>query len=81
MIVWRLVEVVNLGWRGLPSCDARKMLLELPDHALKVGIPSAQASREPVAAALGDLFAVSDHLELSSLAGCGDHFNVEALLD
>jgi hypothetical protein len=60
------------------SCTA---LLELLDHAIQVGITGAKPSREPVPAALGYPFAVSDNLELTSLAWHNDGFNVEAPLD
>jgi hypothetical protein len=51
------------------------------DDSFKVGIARAKAPCEPVAAAPGNPFAVSDHLELTGLTGCNDGFNVEVLFD
>jgi hypothetical protein len=56
-------------------------LLELPDHAVQVGIAGAEASGQPIPTTLGDPLAVSDNLELAGLPGRKDGFNVEALLD
>lgn len=38
------------------------MFLELLDQAIKIGIAGAEASREPVLAALGNHLAVREHL-------------------
>ena len=57
------------------------MLLELLDHAIKIGIAGAKAPCEPVPTALGNRLAVSDHLELTGLTRRKDGFNAEALFD
>ena len=57
------------------------MLLDLLDHTFEIGIAGAEDSCEPVATALGDRFAVGDHVELSDLAGLKDGFHAEALFD
>ena len=71
-----------MGGRGrLARCVTRTVLLELLDHTFEIGIAGAKDSCEPVAAALGDRFAVGDYLELSGLAGLKDGFHAEALFD
>jgi len=57
------------------------VLLELLDHAFEIRIAGAKAPCEPVATALGNPFAVSDHLELAGLTRRKDGFNAEALFD
>ena len=57
------------------------MLLELLDHTFEIRIAGAKPPCEPVPTALGNPFAVSDHLELTGLTRRNDGFNVEALLD
>ena len=57
------------------------LLLELVDYSVEVRIAGAKASGEPVAAALGNPFAVSDNLELAGLTRRKDGFDAEALLD
>jgi hypothetical protein len=49
---------------------------QLLDYFLEIWIPSAKAPREPVSAALDNFFASCYHLELASLAGRTDSFNV-----
>jgi hypothetical protein len=56
-------------------------LLELVDDAIEVGVAGAKLARDEVAAALGHLLAVRDHVELAGGAGCADRINSEALLD
>jgi len=48
----------------------------LLDHFLKVWITGAKPPREPVSAALGNSFAVRDHIELTGLTRRNDGFNV-----
>ena len=57
------------------------MLRELLDHTFEIGIAGAKAPCEPVPTALGNLLAVSEHLELAGLTRRKDCFNVEALFD
>jgi hypothetical protein len=57
------------------------VLLDLLDYTFEIGIAGAEDSCEPVATALGDRFAVGDHVELSDLAGLKDGFHAEALFD
>ena len=57
------------------------MFLELLNHILEIGIARAKASREPVAATLGDRFAIGDYVELSGPAGREGGFDAEALSD
>ncbi len=59
-----------------PSRPRTVLFKELLDYFLKVGITGAKAPREPVSAALGNSFAVRDHVELASLARCTDSINV-----
>ena len=68
---WRLqVEAY-----GLARCATRTAFLEQLDHAIEVGISDAQAPREPVPTALGNLFAVGDDLELTGLTRREDGFH------
>jgi hypothetical protein len=53
----------------------------LLDHAFQIRIASAKAPCEPVPTAFRNPFAVSDHLELTSLARRKDGINIEALFD
>jgi len=55
--------------------------LQLIHHAIEIGIASAKASGEPVSTALGDGFAVGDHLELTGIAGRNHRVNAKPLLD
>jgi hypothetical protein len=59
------------------------VLLELLDYAFEIWIAGAKGPCEPVAAALGNPFAVSDHLELTGLTGHNDGFSfiAETLFD
>jgi hypothetical protein len=57
------------------------VLRELLDHTFEIGIAGAKAPSEPVPTALGNLLAVSDHLELTGLTRRKDGFNAEALFD
>jgi hypothetical protein len=57
------------------------VLRKLLDHTFEIGIADAKAPREPLAAALCNLLAVSDHLELTGLTRRKDGFNAEALFD
>jgi hypothetical protein len=57
------------------------VLRELLDHTFEIGIAGAKAPCEPVPTALGNPFAVSDHLELTGLTRGKDGFNAEALFD
>ena len=57
------------------------LLLELLDYCVEIRIAGAEASGKPVAAAVGDGFAVGDYIELAGLAGRQDGFHAEALLD
>jgi len=62
-------------------CATRTMRLELLDHTFEIWIAGAKAPCEPVPTALGNPFAVSDHLELTGLTRRNNGFNVEALFD
>jgi hypothetical protein len=53
----------------------------LLDQAIEIGIASTKAPRKPVSPALGYPLTISDNLELTSLPGCNNGFNVEALPD
>ena len=57
------------------------LLLELLDHSIQIRIPRAKFAREPIPAALGNLLAVRNHLELTSLPRRKDGVNPQALLD
>ena len=57
------------------------LLLELLDHSIQIRIPRAEFPREPIPAALGNLLAVGNHLELTSLPRRKDGLNPQALLD
>ena len=57
------------------------MLLELLDYSFEIRIAGTKASCEPVPTALGNLLAVSDHIELTGLTSRNDGFNAEALFD
>ena len=57
------------------------MLLELLDHTFEIRIAGTKASCEPVPTALGNPFAVGDHLELTGLTRRKDGFNAEARFD
>jgi hypothetical protein len=57
------------------------VLLELLDQAIKIGVACAEASREPVSAALGNQLAVREHLELTGLTRPKNRFNAQATLD
>ena len=59
----------------------RSVFFDLLDHAIEIGIAGAKLSREKVSAALGDLLAVRDHLELAGLTRCNHGINAKALLD
>lgn len=54
---------------------------EALDHAVQISIAGAEAACEPVPATLGNFHAVSEHVELPSLAGSANRFDVQALLD
>ena len=57
------------------------MLRELLDYTFEIRIAGAKAPCEPVPTALGNLLAVSDHLELTGLTRRKDGFNAEAFFD
>ena len=57
------------------------MLFELLDHTFEIRIAGAKTPCEPVPTALGNPFAVSDHLELTGLTRRKDGFNAAALFD
>lgn len=57
------------------------VLLELLDQAIKIGVASAEGSREPVPAAFGNHLAVREHLELTGLTRRKNGFNTQAILD
>ena len=57
------------------------MLLELLDQAIKIGVAGAEASRQPVPAALGNHLAVREHRELTGLTRSKNGFNAQAILD
>ena len=57
------------------------LLLKLLHHTIQIRIPRAKLSREPISAALGNLLAVRNHLELTSLPRRKDGLNPHALLD
>ena len=65
----------------LARCGIRTALVELLHDAIEIGITRAKAPREPIATALGDRFAVRDHLELTGLTRRNDGIDVEALPD
>ena len=65
----------------LPRCIARTVLLKLLDHAIQFGIARPKFPCKPVPTALGNLLAVSDHLELTNLARRKDGINMEAFFD
>jgi hypothetical protein len=75
------VSAKSLDIGCLPRCVARTVLLKLLDHAIQFGIACPKFPCKPVPTALGNLLAVSDHLELPGLARRNDGFNAEALLD
>jgi hypothetical protein len=58
-----------------------RALLELVNYSVEIRIACAKASGEPVAAALGDCFAISDHVKLTSVAGRNHGVNAETLFD
>jgi hypothetical protein len=53
----------------------------LLDHAIKIRVASTKFLSEPISTALGNPFAVRDHLELTGLARRNDGFNAQTLLD
>ena len=57
------------------------MVLELLDQAIKIGVAGAEASREPVPAALGNHLAVREHLELTGLTRPKNGLNAQVTLD
>jgi len=57
------------------------VFLELLDYSFDIRIAGAKASCEPVPTALGNPFAVGDHLELTGLTRRKDGFHAEALFD
>lgn len=57
------------------------LLLKLLHHSIQIRIPRAKLPREPISAALGNLLAVRNHLELTSLPRRKDGLNPQALLD
>jgi hypothetical protein len=77
----RLTDLANSRNTALPRCVTRTAFLQLLHHAIEIGIAGAKAPCEPVPAALGNLLAVSDHLELTGFPRSRDGFNVKAPLD
>lgn len=65
----------------LPTRSRAILFGELLNHFLQIWITGPKAPREPVSAALGNPFAVRDHVELASLARGADRVKVQALLD
>jgi hypothetical protein len=57
------------------------VLLKLFDYAIEIGIACAKLLCEPVAAALGNQFAVGDYLELAGLTRRKYRINSQPLLD
>jgi hypothetical protein len=57
------------------------LLLEPLNYALELGIAGAKAARQPIAATLGNLLAVSNHVELTGPARRKHGVYVEALLN
>lgn len=57
------------------------LLFKLLNNGIEVRITGAKAPRKPVAAAFGDHFAVSRHLELAGPAGNLRSINTQASLD
>jgi hypothetical protein len=51
------------------------VLLKLLDHAIEIGIAAAKAACEQIPAALGNLLAVRNYLELTRLTRRKDGFN------
>jgi hypothetical protein len=72
--------ISDFRWAALcpRACMA---LLKLVDHAIEIGIACAKLLREPVAAALGNYFAVRDYLELTGLTRRKHRINSQSLLD
>jgi len=60
------------------TCTA---LLKLFDHAIEIGITCAKLLCEPVAATLGNYFAVRDYLELTRLTRRKHGINSQSLFD
>jgi hypothetical protein len=56
-------------------------LLQLPDHAFKIGEPGAKAPGKPVSTALGHGLAIGEHGKLAGLARRNRGFNTQPLLD
>jgi len=56
-------------------------LLELPDHAFKIGEAQAKTPGKPVATALGHSLAIGDDGKLSRLTRRNRWFNAQALFD
>jgi hypothetical protein len=56
-------------------------LLELLNHVIEIGITCAKAFCEPVSAALGNSLSISQHVELTSIAGRNRNFHAEALFN
>jgi hypothetical protein len=77
------VRVFNLklSTRTLNSKLLPPLLLELLHHSIQIRIPRAKFPREPIPAALRNLLAVRNHLELTSFPRRKDGLNPQALLD
>jgi len=56
-------------------------LPQVIDQRPEVGIASAEAARQKVAAALGDAFTVGEHLEFADLPGPLHGIDVQSLFD
>ena len=59
----------------------RTTLLDLVYYGFQIGITNTKAPREPVAAALGYIYAVRDYGELSGLTGRNNNLNAQPLLN
>lgn len=85
------------AWHGERACTGMNMnhpgilyrlsavsptaLLDLLDYALEIWISCAEASCNPIPAALGNLLTIYDHVELPSLARSKFGFHAHAFLD
>ena len=65
----------------IKNTSASVALLKFIHHAIQIGITGAETPGEPVTAALGNGFSISDYIELTRVAGCNYRVNAQALLD
>jgi hypothetical protein len=71
-----LLQLTRFPLRGV----AGTALFEQVDHALQIGIASAEAPCKPVSTTLGNCLTIGDHLKLTSCARCNHGCNAETLL-